>query len=81
MTHNVDSPRSIDALRKAHSITWSARASSEAGTVSPSDLAVFRLIASSWPQRQQLDQLVNIATTAAHQPPAWFRKAHTHTSV
>ena len=42
MAHNVTSPPSIAALRKAHSITSSARPSSDRGTVMPSALAVLR---------------------------------------
>ena len=34
----------VQFLRSGHSITWSARASSDGGMVSPSALAVFRLI-------------------------------------
>ncbi len=45
MTHTHGLPPSIAALRKAHSITSSAIASSVGGTVRPSALAVLRFIA------------------------------------
>ena len=47
MTLSVISPPSIDALRKAHSITSSAMASMPDGMVRPSDLAVLRLMTNS----------------------------------
>jgi hypothetical protein len=47
MTHSNRLPLSIDALRKDHSITSSARPSIIAGTVKPSAFAVFGLMVSS----------------------------------
>jgi hypothetical protein len=48
LTHRVTSPPSITALRKAHSITSSAVASSAGGTSRPSVLAVLRLMTNSY---------------------------------
>jgi len=47
-TQSGGSPPSNDALRKAYSITSSARASSDGGTVRPSAFAVLRLITNSY---------------------------------
>jgi len=47
LTHNVTSPPSNDAVRKVHSITSSAVASSADGMASPSAFAVLRLMARS----------------------------------
>jgi hypothetical protein len=47
LTHHVNLPSSIAAMRKDHSITSSARASTDCGTVRPSALAVVELMTSS----------------------------------
>ena len=48
LNHHVSLLPSIDALQKVHSITSSARARIDCGTVRPSALAVLRLIISSY---------------------------------
>ena len=44
LTHSVILPPQYTALRKSHSITWSARADSVGEISSPSDFAVFKLM-------------------------------------